>query len=367
MDKYKNIYQLENKKDESHVRLEPDISAVGATAEGRARFNVYRAGYSTNDTATTPFASFEIMDSLINPLNKHQPHHIEIRSTFGKIAISIDGLTAFDGKAKPLTTGPFGQAVGGIIVNLNPHGDGGDYVTFGMLADIGFAVPPGQQSGFSNLRVSFLRSPSNTAFKEDLTKPVYDGIFKSSTGLTVKQDQYFIDGGSQGVFITKDPSHNSTPMLRTRFITDNKKIDHARLYATARDIYELYLNGKRVGADYFNPGLTQYNKTYMYQTYDVTHLIAPGNNALGAMLGEGWWSGLLSFGSIWNHFGDRQSLFGQVGHHLYRWYQRSDYPPMLNPGNIITKVLSFTVVWTWERSIMFPVKRLLPDGAHKLW
>lgn len=312
MDKYKNIYQLQNNEDESHVRLELDISAVGSTPEGRAKFNVYRAGYSTNDIPTKPLASFEILDSLINQTNINQPHHIEIRSTFGKIAISIDGHSAFDGKAKPLSTGPFGQSIGGISVNLNPHGDGGDYVTFGMLADIGFAAAAGQQSSFSNVSVSFLRSPSNALFKEDLMKPVYDGIFAGSPGFTIKQDQYFIDGGSHGVFIASDPSRNSTPMLRTRFVTGNKKIDHARLYATARGIYELYINGNRVGEDYFNPGLTQYNKTHMYQTYDVTNLITHGNNAMGAMLGEGWWSGLLSFGSIWNHFGDRQSLLAKL-------------------------------------------------------
>jgi len=312
MDKYKNIYQIENKKDESYVGLELDISAVGTSPEGRAKFNIYRSGYSTKDVANTPLASFDIMDSLISPSNKNQPHHIEIRSTFGKIAISIDGHSAFDGKAKPLSTGPFGQTTGGIMVNLNPHGDGGDYVTFGMLADIGFFVPASQQSSFSNVRISFLRSPSNTVFKEELTNPGYDGIFKGSPGLIVKQGQYVVDGGSQGVFIVRDPSRNSTPMLRTQFMTSNKKVDHARLYATARGIYELYLNGKRIGEDYFNPGLTQYNKTHMYQTYDVTNLIVQGTNAIGAMLGEGWWSGLLSFGSIWNHFGDRQSLLAKL-------------------------------------------------------
>jgi alpha-L-rhamnosidase len=81
---------------------------------------------------------------------------------------------------------------------------------------------------------------------------------------------------------------------------------------TARGIYEVFLNGKRVGDDYYNPGLTQYNITHMYQTYDVTSLVKAGENAMGAMLGEGWWSGLLSFGNIWNHFGDRQSLLAKL-------------------------------------------------------
>ena len=58
------------------------------------------------------------------------------------------------------------------------------------------------------------------------------------------------------------------------------------------------------------PGLTQYNKTHMYQTYDVTNMLNSGSsNALGAWLGEGWWSGAITFtGSNWNYFGDRQSL-----------------------------------------------------------
>jgi alpha-L-rhamnosidase len=38
----------------------------------------------------------------------------------------------------------------------------------------------------------------------------------------------------------------------------------------------MYLNGKRVSNDYFNPGLTQYNKNHMYQTYDVTSAVKQG-------------------------------------------------------------------------------------------
>ena len=114
------------------------------------------------------------------------------------------------------------------------------------------------------------------------------------------------------MFVVRNPSRNSMPMLRTTFKTGAKAIDGARLYVTARGIYEVFLNGKRVGDDYYNPGLTQYNITHMYQTYDVTGMLKAGDNAMGAMLGEGWWSGLLSFGNIWNHFGDRQSLLAKL-------------------------------------------------------
>ena len=75
-----------------------------------------------------------------------------------------------------------------------------------------------------------------------------------------------LDGGSSGAFVVRDPSRHSMPMLRTTFKTGAKAIDHARLYVTARGIYEVFLNGTRVGDDYYNPGLTQYNVTHLYQT-----------------------------------------------------------------------------------------------------
>ena len=59
-------------------------------------------------------------------------------------------------------------------------------------------------------------------------------------------------------------------MLRTEFKTGAKTVKDASLYVTARGIYEVFINGKRVGEDYYNPGLTQYNITHLYQTYDVT-------------------------------------------------------------------------------------------------
>ncbi len=58
MSKNKNIHQLENKKDESYVKLELDISAVGASPDGKAKFNVYRAGYSPKDVCSRTVGHF---------------------------------------------------------------------------------------------------------------------------------------------------------------------------------------------------------------------------------------------------------------------------------------------------------------------
>ncbi len=244
-----------------------------------------------------------------------------VRDQYGELFITLDDAANFFVTEAVKQPGgdaqPFPVADKGASVNLNPMGSGHDYISFGMLCDMGFSADARQKASFTDVVVSNIRNPSNALFYEDLAKPVYDGIYKSftadaSSGFIIKDNAYQLNGGAEGIFAVADPSHNSTPLLRTNLTTAGKKIEAARLYVTARGIYEIYLNGKRVGENYFNPGLTQYNVTHLYQTYDVTGMVNNGKNAVGAMLGEGWWSGLLSFGEIWNHFGDRQSLLAKL-------------------------------------------------------
>lgn len=80
------------------------------------------------------------------------------------------------------------------------------------------------------------------------------------------------------------------PLLRKPFKLPSKP-SRARLYATALGLYECSLNGQRVGEDHFTPGWTDYDKRIYYQTYDVTKLLNEGENAWGALLGDGWWCG----------------------------------------------------------------------------
>lgn len=313
MDKHKNIYQLENKKDQSYFRLELDISGLEAPSPGRARLHVFRAGYHPSDDPGRPLAAFEISPEVIHAGNRHEEHRIDVQSVFGAITVRVNGsaaLAAPGGQAAEPGT-PANRRLPPNAVNLNPAGLGGDYVTYGMLCEIGFAADPGQSAAFRDVTVRHLRMPRNILFREDLAAEPYSGIFADAAGkggFSVSEGRYQIRGGSTGLFVARDPSRNSMPMLRTQFRVKTTPIQSARLYATARGIYELFLNGRRVGDDWYAPGFTQYNRTHLYQTYDVTGLLRTGENALGAMLGEGWWSGLLSFGNVWNHFGDRQSL-----------------------------------------------------------
>ncbi|MDB5279940.1 MAG: Bacterial alpha-L-rhamnosidase [Ferruginibacter sp.] len=320
MDKNKNIFQVQNAKNQSYLKVELDVSGVDGTPAGRAKLRFYRAGYTPKDTASRAIKTFDIKTDFINNSNKNSNHRIAIKDEFGKLSVMLDDSPSFfvaEPKKESAGARPYPSFDKGAVVNLNPLGSGGDYITFGMLCDMGFSVDAGQQAAFSNVMVSNIRNPANTLFYEDLAKPAYDGIYKmftadNNSGFSIKNNAYQVNGGSAGLFIVADPSHNAMPMLRTNFATANKKIEAARLYVTARGIYEVYLNGKRVGEDYFNPGLTQYNVTHLYQTYDVTSMVNNGQNAMGAMLGEGWWSGLLSFGTVWNHFGDRQSLLAKL-------------------------------------------------------
>jgi alpha-L-rhamnosidase len=321
MDKYKNTYQIASGKDGSYIKLELDIAGVDGTPGGKAKLHVYRAGYKDTDDPSKPLRTFEIATEVINSSNKNDEHVIEFRSAFGQIALAIDGKTSFAGAAEQPAAAGAPQGFGGRgplpnVVNLNPVGVGGDYLPFGMLCDIGFSVDPGQTAMFRDVVVRNNRAPRNILFHEDLTSSRYRGIYAdaartSDSGFSVSGGRYVL-GGSKGVFVVRNPSRNSMPMLRTTFKTGTKAIESARLYVTARGIYEVFLNGKRVGDDHYNPGLTQYNITHMYQTYDVTGMVRAGDNAMGALLGEGWWSGLLSFGTIWNHFGDRQSLLAKL-------------------------------------------------------
>lgn len=85
----------------------------------------------------------------------------------------------------------------------------------------------------------------------------------------------------------------------------------ARLYVTARGIYQAHLNGRRVGSDELTPGWTDYRDRVLYQTYDVTDLVGEGANALGLVLADGWWSGYLGF--------DRRRQGNHYGTHPMAW------------------------------------------------
>lgn len=101
-------------------------------------------------------------------------------------------------------------------------------------------------------------------------------------------------------------------LVRREFYLDGEPVS-ARLYASAHGLYEAEINGRRVGDDAMSPGWTAYSRRLRYYTYDVTGHVRPGENAIGAWLGDGWYRGRLGWrGGFRNVFGNDLSFIGQL-------------------------------------------------------
>lgn len=85
---------------------------------------------------------------------------------------------------------------------------------------------------------------------------------------------------------------------RKAFTAGEKTVRRATLYATALGIYEAQINGYRVSEQFFAPGWTDYRKRVYYQAYDVTGLVRPGDNVVGAVVADGWYAGYLGYGLL---------------------------------------------------------------------
>ena len=99
--------------------------------------------------------------------------------------------------------------------------------------------------------------------------------------------------------------------LRKEFTLKNK-IKKATLRASALGWYNVHINGQLVGDDYFAPGWTDYNKRVYYNTYDVTDMLEKGNNAVGAILADGWYSGYIGWGRKRDHYGKNIRFMAQI-------------------------------------------------------
>ncbi len=92
-----------------------------------------------------------------------------------------------------------------------------------------------------------------------------------------------------------DPEVETVSWFRNEFKTA-RAVKQARLYATAKGAYEIFINGEKIGNEHFAPGWTAYHDRIDTMTYDVTKQIKAGKNAIGATLGTAWYAG-----EIWWH------------------------------------------------------------------
>ena len=103
---------------------------------------------------------------------------------------------------------------------------------------------------------------------------------------------------------------NFPPYLRKTFDVA-KPVKRARLYATALGLYQCWMNGRQAGDAVLAPDWTNYHHRVRYQTFDVTDSLRHGQNVIGAVLGDGWYSGNICW--IGGHvYGSRPALLAQL-------------------------------------------------------
>jgi len=188
------------------------------------------------------------------------------------------------------------------------------------LTRIGFRQTRDQNvneiSDFDNIKIwnsATVRDSSTLIYEEDFSDAARVEKFFGTIGTVT--DGYYHVQESNGVSLRRvvDPAQEGgEPLFRKAFSTKTgKTVKSARLYATARGVYEFSLNGGKVGDDYLAPGWNDYRYQIMYQTYDVTDMINNGENVIGAMLGAGWWSSNQSIvGPNW--YSANRSLLGKL-------------------------------------------------------
>ncbi len=100
-------------------------------------------------------------------------------------------------------------------------------------------------------------------------------------------------------------------MLRREFRLDRKP-RRAVLFASALGVYEVRVNGKRVGTNVLAPEWTDYGKRVQYQGYDITPMLRKGANAIAAIVGDGWYSGRIGLFPGRGHYGLRPEFRAEI-------------------------------------------------------
>lgn len=89
----------------------------------------------------------------------------------------------------------------------------------------------------------------------------------------------------------KDPLHLPAPPYFRKSFSVEGEVKRATLYVTSLGVFEMSLNGEKIGNDLLAPGWSDYDKRIYYKTYDISEDLDQGANAMGAILGDGWYAG----------------------------------------------------------------------------
>jgi len=123
--------------------------------------------------------------------------------------------------------------------------------------------------------------------------------------------------GKRGITVVEEGNTLRLPerlkplrFLRKSFAIGGQ-VRRATLYVTALGLYEIHINGQRVGDHVLAPDWTDYRKRVRYQAYEVTGLLKQDENAIGALIADGWYSGKIGNGAK-QFFGTKPALLAQL-------------------------------------------------------
>lgn len=243
-----------------HVAASPGTSYLALQLDSTAKkIRLLRRNYTAGEDTPTLMAEADFSPGPGR-------HSIDISCALGYIDIDIDG-------ARVLSKG------------VNPCGNGGDYMAYPVLGDVGVSSDADIRATFT---VRNRRSPGATVGTT--------GEIEAAPG-----DTAFASVPVKG-----------QPLLRSS-IRASKPLRKATMRSTARGIYTVRINGRPTTAEYFAPGASQYNRTHYYDTTDITPLMRQGDNPVEVQLAEGWWCGPSTFtGDNWNFYGDRPSFLALI-------------------------------------------------------
>jgi len=314
-DKFQNI---NNMGGENYLRLEIDISGVGSSKG--ALLNIYRVGFDKDDSAKKPYMTISKanypqtnINALITPGNKSQMNKLKIGVNASNIVIKINGemlLLEPEDPNNPIP--PQFREVGFSVTGVG----GGNFLTYPHINSIGFAAEPGTKAIFKDYKIlnAGKSDPNNNEVFGKGVGATY-AIFEDFEGVSFNQDGIIELGNTTDTTLIQyaDPSHGSATMLRSEFNTGNKNIAKAKLYVTSMGSNEVYINGNRIGEDWFAPGATQFRETLGYYAYDVTKNINQGKNVIGALVFPGWYTGYMTYTPAnFNFFGDTEALLAKL-------------------------------------------------------
>lgn len=307
---------INNTEGENYLRIQLDVSEVGKA--GGAALNIYRVGFSPKDSEESPYMTISRagypetnINALITPENKFGEHHLSVSVNASNITIYLNGEQLILEPEDP--NNPIPPQFRNTGFTITDQEGGGNYFTYPHINSVGFGAEPGSEVVYKNYRIlnAGHSAPDNNVVFGPEQGATYD-IFNDLEGIAVGENASIeVSNSSKEPLIQyAEPSHGSVTMLRSVFDTrEDQVVSKAKLYVTSMGSNEVYINGERVGEDWFAPGATQFRETLGYYAYDVTPMIKEGANAIGGMVFPGWYTGYMTYTPAnFNFFGDTEAL-----------------------------------------------------------